>query len=568
MNVQAYFRLFDLPGELVEDISFFFFHRCQAHKLLTVSRAFHDLFSRRVWWELKRRMYTLSEPTRSIALARYGNLVRYIDLNVEMCSAIQPDINSSVNIYEILSVFSSVTRLRISDNSKLMSTRIQYKDIIMCFPKLYKLDCGVDKDNEPYDLINLADAINHRHSNRSMNPIEFLSVRYSVSSTDNPWARLSKIVQVVWHNRMVKVGIHPSSTTTTIPSQSELHILCRYFTKSPDIAKQREETKFCYTALNHSLYWRHLDQSNSCAYPQLRQLYIQTCCMSPNTYDYRDIAPINFPCLDLIWIKGHKCHNMISNSYTSAWRRVLLQNWPRLKRLDLSVNMTYRRLVGVLEYNRRLIGLHINLQPRLLDENNAFNLATILPWLPKLRTLSIDGKNGTKVDYSPAYNDYEILARSQIYFIQISGLHLSSRMFNFLFSLLKLNKISILYCQFYSAGVTEVTDMDNLIGYPNEIDGTDDMNNDGADDHDDSTYEELMATLDTISTRNLFNNPCGIIEFNLSFREDNDWPLDFTLEMMALMPRIRTFNFIGATKDMSKAVAARFPNTRVTYRRP
>ncbi|KAI8873788.1 hypothetical protein GQ42DRAFT_152475 [Ramicandelaber brevisporus] len=102
MNEQKYFRLFDLPGELVEYVSFFF-NTAEAHKLLTVSLAYHDLFARRVWWKLDSRVFTLSEPTRSTAIAKYGKLVRSIFLDDEICSAIKPDIDNVSRHHNVLS---------------------------------------------------------------------------------------------------------------------------------------------------------------------------------------------------------------------------------------------------------------------------------------------------------------------------------------------------------------------------------------------------------------------------------------------------------------------------------
>ncbi|KAI8870965.1 hypothetical protein GQ42DRAFT_154872 [Ramicandelaber brevisporus] len=97
MNEQTYFRIFDLPGELVEYVSFFFNFR-EAYKLLTVSSAFHDLFSRRVWWKLDSRVFALPEPTRSSAIARYSKYVRYNSFTEGIYSAIEPDINKGASL--------------------------------------------------------------------------------------------------------------------------------------------------------------------------------------------------------------------------------------------------------------------------------------------------------------------------------------------------------------------------------------------------------------------------------------------------------------------------------------
>ncbi|KAI8871079.1 hypothetical protein GQ42DRAFT_8374 [Ramicandelaber brevisporus] len=566
MSDEPYFRLFDLPGELVQHISFLFFNTDEARELLTVSRAYHDLFARRVWWKLDSRIFTLSEPTRSLAIARYGKLVRYISFDEGICSAIKPDIRRGVSVYDILFVFSGVTALWISaDHNSLVSNGIQFTGIILCFPKLYKLDISMHNDYEPYDLVTLALAINHRHNNRTMNRIEYLKIGYFIGYIDNPWTRLSIFVRTVKYIHMMKVKIYPLSTTTTLPSQSELHVLSKYFIQNPNMDKS-EDTQFCYATLNRSWFWKPLDMLNSYTYPQLRRLYLRTCCMSLDTYDYSDITPSNFPRLQSTNVYEHECKNMASNSHPPAWKKVLLQNWLYLNRLDLSVNLTCEQLVAILEYNFRLTILHLYLHPKMLDENKIFNLATIVPVLLRVQQLSIIGKNEMKLDYSPDYDDYYILTRSQINVTQFSGLALSSRIFKLLYFLPRLVTISVRRCKFYSTCVTEVADTDTLNSDPNEIDTVDDSDRDNRAGADDNTYEDILTVLNTISAKYSFNNPCNIKDFNLEINRHNyDWPLDVTLEMIALMTELRTFILSGESEETLNAVKARFPHIKFSY---
>ncbi|KAI8868927.1 hypothetical protein GQ42DRAFT_34753 [Ramicandelaber brevisporus] len=565
MSDRPRFRLFDLPGELVEDISIIFFDMDEAYRLLTVSRAFYTLFARRVWRTLDPRVFALSEPTLSKAMARYGRLVRYIDLDDELCSAINPDIKNSVNVFDVLSVFSGVTTLIIWDDHELLASNgIKYKDIIMCFPHLYKLECRIEEDKEPYNLVTLASAINHRQSNHSISPIEYLNLLYLAKNIDNPWTRLASFVQMILDHSVLKIEITPWTSTRIRPSQSQLQILSKYFIQYPNMDK-REDTRFCYATLNRSWVWKPNDLLSSHVYPQLRQLFLRTCCMSSDTYDYSDFIPSNFPHLRSITINGHECNIMVSDLYPPAWKKLLLQNWPYLNELKVSANITCEQLVDTLKYNCRLTRLHIWLHPKMLDENNTFNLASILPLLLRVQQLSIIGKNEMKLDYSPDYDDYYILTRSQINVTQFSGFALSSRMFKLLYSLPRLVTISVRWCKFYSTGVIEATNMYNLINDPYDIDMVDyDDVYDDCDDEDAALYIELMASLYTISAKHIFNNPCIIKEFNLNIREDDyAWPLDVTLEMIALMPKLQALNSMGEIGDIPNAVKARFPHIDV-----
>ncbi|KAI8871072.1 hypothetical protein GQ42DRAFT_8337 [Ramicandelaber brevisporus] len=555
MSSHQYFRLFDMPYELVEDISFFFNWR-EAHKLLTVSRTFHDLFSRRVWRKFDSRMVTLPEPTRTMALARYGNFVREFIIDIRIWHDGWPGNDKDVSIYDTISAFSSVTKMSVDiAHILLFSHGLQYVNTIMCFPNLYYLYCRIESDNEPYDLITLAHAINYRQGNHNMNHIEYLNLLYAVREPDNPWTRLSSFVQMVSGYYVKNIKIKISFIAPAIPSPCELQILRKHFVDIPFI-EVHEDTQFCYAPLNRSLHWNLLIDLNSCCYPQLRKLSIRTCCMSSDTYDYCDIAPYNFPCLQTIIISGHECNNMVANVYPPAWKKVLLQRWPHLNALSLLANMTCEPLVTILDYQSKLTTLVISPQQKILYENNTFNLATILPLLPKLQSLTIYGINGMRFDHSPECDDSGTLARSQLYFVWFDNLDVSTRILKLIFSLPKLNKISVRNCRFYSIGASDITNIENLLTNSIEIETVDDDD----DDNDGDVYEELVASLHSISEKYSFYNPCSIKMFQLWNSEDDyEWPLDTTLEMIALMPRLQIFTPLGETDEIARAVKARFP---------
>ncbi|KAI8869060.1 hypothetical protein GQ42DRAFT_32611 [Ramicandelaber brevisporus] len=554
MSDQTQFRLFELPGELVEYVSLFF-DASEAHKLLTVSRVFHDLFSKRVWWRLDSRVFSLPQPARSMAIAKYCKVVRYIDLEDGFCNAIKPVIEKGVSVYDILSVFSCVTILKMDVH--------QFKSIKMYFPNLYKIDIEIEENNDLSLLDTLTLAILHRQKVYNMNPIEYLRLVYNARNTDDPWARLSNFVQTIISNCEIKIRITTRFSTRILPSVSELQVLSRYLTSLPDIAEQHD-TQFCYAALNHLLFWKSPHLYSSCIYTRPRKLVIRTCCLGSDTYDYCDITPINFPGLQSMVIHGHECNNMTISLYPPAWKKVLLQTWPHLDKLKLSIDTIGERFVAVLKFNHGLTILRIWLHPKTLDDNNVFNLATILPPFPKLQQLFIFGDIEMKLDYSPNYDDSSILAQSQLILTLFDGLYLSTHICKLVFSLPKLNMIYINRCQFYSTYVTGPAKMDSLINSINEIDMDD--SNDNSDDGDDgdSTYEELMVMINTISIKYLLNNPCVIKRFALGHNDDYDWPLDFTVEMIALMPELHTFAFTGKTYDIPIAVKTRFPYIKIT----
>ncbi|KAI8873792.1 hypothetical protein GQ42DRAFT_160322 [Ramicandelaber brevisporus] len=76
-----------------------------------------------------------------------------------------------------------------------------------------------------------------------------------------------------------------------------------------------------------------------------------------------------------------------------------------------------------------------------------------------------------------------------------------------------------------------------------------------------------MATLNAVSARVSLNSPCGITSFGLQIKRGYNWPLGFTLEMIALMPKLRTLNLRGQMGEILNAVKERFPHVNVNCRR-
>src|SRR5437016_5005703 len=87
-TVMSCLRLFDLPLDLLELLTLYFKSK-EAVGVLTVSSNFHDVFARSVWHTITRRTIDVAEPTRSSAFARYGHLVRSMDLFYELCSGFE-----------------------------------------------------------------------------------------------------------------------------------------------------------------------------------------------------------------------------------------------------------------------------------------------------------------------------------------------------------------------------------------------------------------------------------------------------------------------------------------------
>ncbi|KAI8874082.1 hypothetical protein GQ42DRAFT_176035 [Ramicandelaber brevisporus] len=73
----ATMRLLELPRDILLYLTDFF-DDCEASPLLTVSSQFHDLFARAVWRIVDAKTLELNPVVRSAALARYGDLVRFV----------------------------------------------------------------------------------------------------------------------------------------------------------------------------------------------------------------------------------------------------------------------------------------------------------------------------------------------------------------------------------------------------------------------------------------------------------------------------------------------------------
>ncbi|KAI8873790.1 hypothetical protein GQ42DRAFT_160320 [Ramicandelaber brevisporus] len=76
-----------------------------------------------------------------------------------------------------------------------------------------------------------------------------------------------------------------------------------------------------------------------------------------------------------------------------------------------------------------------------------------------------------------------------------------------------------------------------------------------------------MTTLNAVSTKYSLNSPCGTTSFGLQIRRGYNWPLGVTLEMIALMPKLRTLNLRGQMGEILNAIKERFPHINVNCRR-
>ncbi|KAI8873290.1 hypothetical protein GQ42DRAFT_152907 [Ramicandelaber brevisporus] len=151
----SYFRLFDLPLDLLELLTLYF-EGSEAVKILTASSNFHEIFARSVWHTITRRTIDVAELIRSHAYARYGHLVRSIQLSREFYI--------ELGLYNWAQLFPNVTSMGLGIVYDMEDVVTQmFMDAIADLHGLRSLEIDMDSNVPPFDLETLARMSVARH---------------------------------------------------------------------------------------------------------------------------------------------------------------------------------------------------------------------------------------------------------------------------------------------------------------------------------------------------------------------------------------------------------------------
>ncbi|KAI8871251.1 hypothetical protein GQ42DRAFT_162141, partial [Ramicandelaber brevisporus] len=159
----SHFRLLDLPADLLECLALYFEGK-EGVRVLTVSSAFHDMFARSVWRVLNRKAIDVAEPTRSDAYARYGRLVRKIDLVWSFYELF--DLHNWLELFPNTTIFGASIHEEMSVGQKQLTF-----DAISGFHGLRAVELHMGSNQSPFDLETLAASLIARNKNSAKQPV-------------------------------------------------------------------------------------------------------------------------------------------------------------------------------------------------------------------------------------------------------------------------------------------------------------------------------------------------------------------------------------------------------------
>ncbi|KAI8868499.1 hypothetical protein GQ42DRAFT_40283 [Ramicandelaber brevisporus] len=512
-TTMSYFRLFDLPLDLLELLTLYF-EGSEAVKVLTVSSNFHDIFARSVWHLTSREAIDVAEPTRSSAFARYGHLVRWISLLGTFHSA-----------------FNSLNWAQLFPNTTVMAFDIVYDmeygnkqmlmDNIASLHGLRSLKIDMDGNMPPFDLKTLAKVLVARHRDPNKQSLRDLTVafgageyNYSYGDEKKLWSELGALVHTLSPLRpSIDLQIDMGEYNCIMaPTPVQMDLPRPYITSTPYLDKIENEDG-CMALHNQQLFSPSGTCDNPLVFGRLGILSINVCCASPLLFDYSDFTPTKFPAMERMYITEIKCSHQVEGGAGSMIQTLLLQKWPKLKDLHVgSSGLTLSTLDKLIELNPQLTAVRTNINRNIGDADGEFMLERVAGCLPNLTTFYIYGGSAALVDSSWLQTASLVDIRSsKLACISFTASMLTSRLFDVLLALPSLRDVSFWQCILVEAKLVM------------------------------SVFKRYRQTAKK-------NTTVGVRRLTISTPEvNNNWSTELVLEMISSLPHLKSCNICGDT---------------------
>ncbi|KAI8873869.1 hypothetical protein GQ42DRAFT_176171 [Ramicandelaber brevisporus] len=451
MNITMnYFRLFDLPLDLLELLTLYF-EENEAVKVLTVSSNFHEIFARSVWHTITRETIGVAEPTRSSAFARYGHLVRSIQLYNKF--------DIELDLYNWAQLFPNVTSMVFDILYDMKEDVVQtFVDAIADLHGLRSLEIDMDSNWPPFEFETLARVLVARHKDPNKQSVRKLTIAFC-SAEDNRdyddddeeklWPDLSSFVQTLSPLRpSINLKIDMSGYSCIYaPTPAQMDIPRPYLASTPSLDKLDNEDG-CMALLNRQIFSPSGTRDNPLVFGRLDRLYISACCSSPLLFDYSDFTPAKFPVMECMNITEVKCNHQTAEGADSAIQVLLLQKWPMLSRLNVDVNgLTLSTLDRSIELNPQLTSLYIQIRGNINDVDNVFNLERLAGRLPHLTSFTLYGGSSNVVDSEWLQTDSLVDVRSsKLAYVTIRRTTVTPQLLEVLLALPSLRDVSLWNC--------------------------------------------------------------------------------------------------------------------------
>ncbi|KAI8866317.1 hypothetical protein GQ42DRAFT_165582 [Ramicandelaber brevisporus] len=443
----SYFRLFDLPLDLLELLTLYFEGK-ETVKLFTVSSNFHDIFARSVWHTITRAAINVAEPTRSGAYARYGHLVRSINLFNEL--------HLDLDSHNWAQLFPNTTSLAFDILYDMEDDDKQtFMDAIASLHGLRSLKIQMEINMPPFDLKTLTTTLVARHRDSSKQSLRELTLYFGIGSEDDvaeiSWTNLCPIVQILSPLRPpIRLQIDASGYSNVVaPTPAQMNILRPHLASIPVFVEVEDEDEDVCTALrNRQNFSPTGTYDDPLVFSRIGTLRIRVCCASPHLFDYSDFTSAKFPAMETMQITGDMCNHLSEEGTTSAIHTLVLQKWPKLKDLKIVIcGLTLSIVDKLIELNPQLTHLNTGICRSTNDSNCVLMLERMTGRLPHLTELTLRGDFPILVDSDWLQTTSPVDIRSsKLTYISISNFTLTHRLFEVLLALPNLYEMAFSRC--------------------------------------------------------------------------------------------------------------------------
>ncbi|KAI8866614.1 hypothetical protein GQ42DRAFT_165378 [Ramicandelaber brevisporus] len=525
----SYFRLFDLPLDLLELLTLYF-NDNQAVKLLTVSSNFHEIFARSVWHTITRETVGVAEPIRSSAFARYGHLVRSIQ--------VYNNFDIELGLYNWAQLFPNTTSMTFDIIYDMEEDAMQtFLDSIANLHGLRSLEIDMDSNIPPFDLDTLARVLVARHCDPNKRSLQELTMAFHTGEEDDEdyeeddevklWNDLSSFVQALSPLRPsinLKINMSEYSCMVT-PTPTQVDILRPHFADMPSFDNVENEDG-CVALRNRQVFSPSGIRDNPLVFSRLDRLNISLCCASQRLFDYSDFTPAKFPAVEWLDITEIGCGYQAAGSATSAIQVLLLQQWPKLK--DLQVNgdgLTLNALDILIELNPQLTGLEVGVHRSTNGTESVFKLERATGRLPHLTSFNLHVGFSNVVDSNWLQTASLVdIQSSKLTLVSIRWTKVTPRLFEVLLALPSLRDMSLWSCVLVEPEMV----MDIFKKHRQTV-------KEGAE--------------------------VGINKLTISTRGDNsNWSTELVLELIACLPHLKSCNIYGDSDAIESAIKEKYPH--------
>ncbi|KAI8873431.1 hypothetical protein GQ42DRAFT_31159 [Ramicandelaber brevisporus] len=532
VTTMSWFRLFDLPLDLLELLTLYF-EGSEAVKVLTVSSNFHDIFARSVWRIIGRRVIDVAEPIRSSAYARYGHLVRSIDL--------LDNLDLEFDSHNWVQLFPNTTSMAFDVLYEMDDVKQAFMDAIVSLHGLRSLKVDMWTNRPPFDLETLARVLVARHRDPGKQSLREVIMFFGRDEDDedddeydeeqdNPWTDLSAFVQTLsplYPPIKLHIKVNRNYSNVVIPTPAQMNILRPHLASLPIFYVVRTEGG-CMALQNRELFSPSGTRDDPVVFGQLREVAFRVCCASSLLYDYSDFTQVKFPVIKSIAVAGDICIHQLEEGATSAIQTLLLQEWPELKELSVYVSrLTPSTVDKLVEFNPQLTSLGILIHRDINDTDGVFMLERVTGRLPHLTRFTLYGDLSISVDSDWLQGTSLVDIRSsRLEHITVYTAMLSPRFLGVMLALPNLNSMGFWNCVLPEPEL--VMDIFKK--------------------HRQSAKENTTVGI-------------GSLTINAS-RANSNWSAELVLELIASLPHLKSCGIYGDSA-IKNAIQEKHPNIRL-----